>query len=234
MGRDPQTNDPYALTNLIVDYRPQAPRAFVLGTHFDTRPWAEEDPDPARRSEPLPGANDGTSGLAILLELAPLLDDVLPRAIGFTVIAFDGEELGRPGAGGYCVGSQALSRAMQSGEFSDLTDAEFGIVLDMVGGSGQTLPMEPVSLMNNRGLVEELWQRAKSEGLSGFSMRIHHQGIYDDHVPLTQAGVPSVLLIDHEYRHWHTHADTIDKLSSESLESVGEALRVYLVGRYGS
>jgi len=231
-GNDPKTGQSFQLTNLVVDYRPQAPRAFILATHFDTRPWAEEDPDPQRRQRPLPGANDGTSGLAVLMELAPLLDAQLPPDIGFTVIAFDGEELGRPGYGGYCVGSRALAQAIQTGEFQDLAQAQFGIVLDMVGGIDMTLPKEPGSLRNHPTLVDDLWQTAQDHELPGFAPHAHHQAIYDDHTPLTEVGIPSILLINHEYAHWHTHADTLDKLTSESLASVGEALRIFLVARY--
>ncbi len=231
-GTDPKTNERYPLTNLIVDYRPHARRSFVLATHFDTRPWAEQDPDPAQRLRPIEGANDGTSGLAVLLELVPVLDRQLPPDIGFTVIAFDGEELGRPGYGGYCAGSLALGKAIGTGQFGDLVEAEFGIVLDMVGGRGQTLPMEPNSLQTHPELVKALWGLAADHKLPGFVGRVHRTGIYDDHIPLSDAGIPSVLLIDHDYPHWHTQADTLDKLSDESLASVGEALRLYIVDRY--
>src|SRR5690606_29222332 len=98
-GADPHTGREFALTTLIGHVRPAAARRFVLGSHFDTRPWAESDPDPARREQPIIGANDGTSGVAVLLELTPLLRAQLPPDLGFTVILFDGEELGRPDVG---------------------------------------------------------------------------------------------------------------------------------------
>ncbi|MGB1015472.1 MAG: M28 family peptidase [Nannocystaceae bacterium] len=231
-GSDPKTGQRFQLTNLVFDYRPQAPRAFILATHYDTRPWAEEDPNPQRREQPLPGANDGTSGLAVLIELAPLLDAQLPSDVGFTIIAFDGEELGRPGYGGYCVGSRALAQAIETGAFQDLAQAQFGIVLDMVGGIEMTLPKEPGSLRNHAKLVDDVWQTAQARELPSFAPHVHHQAIYDDHTPLTEAGIPSILLIDHDYAHWHTHADTLDKISASSLGSVGEALRAYLIARY--
>jgi hypothetical protein len=98
-GEDPWTHTPFAMTTLIASVRPQAPHQFVLASHFDTRPWAESDPDPARREQAIPGANDGSSGLAVLLELAPLLAVQLAPEVGFSLIFFDGEELGQPGRG---------------------------------------------------------------------------------------------------------------------------------------
>ncbi|MCA9712761.1 MAG: M28 family peptidase, partial [Myxococcales bacterium] len=103
---DPATGELHALVNLVAHLRPDAPRRFVLATHFDTRPWADEEPDPAAHALPVPGANDGTSGVAVVLELVPTLARVLPADVGLTVILFDGEELGRPGHGGYCMGSR--------------------------------------------------------------------------------------------------------------------------------
>ena len=105
-GIDPLTGSPYPLTNLYGSIRPDAPRQFVLATHYDIRPWAEEDPTLTARSQPIPGANDGTSGVVVLLALLPALRDALPADVGFTIILFDGEELGRPTEGGYCAGSR--------------------------------------------------------------------------------------------------------------------------------
>ncbi len=228
-GQDPRGGDEFAMTTLVADFRPEAARRFILGTHFDTRPWAEEDPDPARRERPIPGANDGTSGLAVLLELAPLLARQLPPEVGFTIVLFDGEELGRPGMGGYCAGSLALAEAMRGGAFADLQRAEFAIVLDMVGERGLELELEPYSLKQAEPLARALWSTGAELGYAAFVDRVHQNAVFDDHVPLARAGVPSILLIDHDYAPWHTHADTIDKLSPESLEAVGETLRRFLL-----
>ncbi len=227
VARELGTNDSYVLVNLFAHLRPQAPRRFVLATHFDTRPWADEEPDPAARAQPVPGANDGTSGVAVLLELVPTLARVLPPEVGVTVILFDGEELGRPGtgdAGGYCMGSRrfAADAAKQPPEW--LRGAELGIVLDMVGDADLHVLVEPTSAANAPALVERIWDVARQRGHAQFEDGVRPVGVLDDHTFLTAAGVPSVLLIDHEYDAWHTRRDTIDRISPESLAAVGDTV----------
>ncbi len=221
---DPTTGRSYALVNLFGHMRPQAPRRFVLATHFDTRPWADEDPDPDLRGSPVPGANDGTSGVAVLLELLPMLVDALPSEVGVTVILFDGEELGRPGHGGYCMGSRHFARQADTDPPWWLARAEFGLVLDMVGDRDLHLPVEPTSARNAPKLVDRLWTVAQRRGHPQFEARPGPFGILDDHAFLTAAGVPSVLIIDHDYAHWHTHRDTIDEVSAQSLAAVGDTV----------
>lgn len=224
-GVDPRTGQPFAMTTLIAHVRPDAPRRFVLATHFDTRPWAESDPDPARRESPIEGANDGTSGVAVLLELVPLLARQLPPERGFSVIFFDGEELGRPELGGYCAGSRALARALAEGGHPRLRGAEFGVVLDMVGDRDLRLQPDRASLRQHPALVERIWSTGQALGYVQFDRAPLATGLLDDHVPLSEAGIPSVLLIDYDYPAWHTHADTLDQLAAGSLEAVGETLR---------
>ncbi len=224
-GEDPWTHTRFTMTTLIASVRPQAPHQFVLASHFDTRPWAESDPDPARREQAIPGANDGTSGLAVLLELAPLLAVQLAPEVGFTVIFFDGEELGRPGAGPYCAGSRALGQALSAGRFPTVRAARFGIVLDMVGDRDLELLQDPRSRAAAPALVDTIWSLGQA---AGFPQFVAEPGpdLIDDHVPLTAAGVPSLLLIDYSYPAWHTHADDLSHISAASLGAVGETLRL--------
>ncbi len=223
-GDDPWTHTRFAMTTLIAPIRPEAAHQFVLASHFDVRPWAESDPDPARREQAIPGANDGTSGVAVLLELAPLLVRQLPRDVGFTVILFDGEELGRPGAGPYCAGSRALQEALAAGRFPGVRAASFGIVLDMVGDRDLRILQEPRSRQAVPALVDEIWAVAAASGHPQFVAEPGPE-LIDDHVPLTAAGVPSLLLIDYSYPPWHTHADDLSQISADSLGAVGETLR---------
>lgn len=221
---DPATGDEYALVNLIGHLRPSAPRRFVLATHFDTRPWADEDPDPAARVMPVPGANDGTSGVAVLLVLMPLLAEALPPDVGVTVILFDGEELGRPGQGGYCMGSRYFADQARQQPPAWLQHAELGIVLDMVGDRDLGLPQEPLSRGHAPELVDRIWEVGRRRGHPQFEERPRAGGIMDDHVLLTEAGVPSVLIIDKEYGPWHTQHDTLSQLSAQSLAAVGDTV----------
>jgi glutaminyl-peptide cyclotransferase len=224
-GEDPWTHAPFAMTTLIASVRPQAPHQFVLASHFDTRPWAESDPDPARREQAIPGANDGSSGLAVLLELAPLLAVQLAPEIGFSVIFFDGEELGRPGVGPYCAGSRALGQALGAGRFPAVRAARFGIVLDMVGDRDLQLLQDPRSRAAAPALVDTIWSIGQA---AGFPQFVTEPGpdLVDDHVALTTAGVPSLLIIDYSYPAWHTHADDLSQVSAASLGAVGETLRL--------
>lgn len=228
-GSDPLTGRRFAMTTLLGHVRPEAPRRFVLGTHFDTRPWAESDPDPARREQPIVGANDGTSGVAVVLELAALLAHQLPPDVGLTVILFDGEELGRPDIGPYLAGSRALAAAIRDGRFPLVARAEFGVVLDMVGDRDLRIQPDRASLAQHPALVERIWSIGQAHGFVAFDPAPLAVPLLDDHVPLSEAGVPSVLLIDYDYPAWHTHADTRDQLDARSLGAVGEALRLALL-----
>ncbi len=219
----------FALANVVADYRPDAPRRFVLATHFDTRPWADEDPDPAAHAQPVPGANDGTSGVAVILELVPVLLSELPPEVGFTVVLFDGEELGHESdRDGYCAGSRQLLRDIEDPRYAMLRRASFGIVLDMVGDRDLRLAPEPSSIAAAPALVDHVWSTARAHGLQAFDPTPRERGIVDDHKFLTAAGVPSILVIDHDYTAWHTTRDTIDRVDARSLAAVGEALRLSL------
>ncbi len=233
VAHDPVTEVPHRLVEIVGHWRVDAPRRFVLATHFDTRPWAEMDPDPARRGDPVPGANDGTSGLAVILVLVPLLLEQLPDDVGITVALFDGEELGHPPRNGYCMGSREVARRIAAGELPLLARAEFGIVLDMVGDRDLRIPIEKGSLSMNAELVDLVWGTAAEHGYDAFVPEVGATGILDDHTFLGEAGIPSILIIDREYAPWHTTRDTVEHVSPASLEIVGEVLRSALSARYG-
>ena len=223
VGVDPLDGRTMPLSNLFGVVRPLAPRQFVLATHFDVRPWAESDPDPSRRDQPIPGANDGTSGVVVLLALLPVLLDTLPLDVGFTVVLFDGEELGRPEHGGYCAGSTHFAAHPQDAPASVLR-ASFGIVLDMVGDAQLRIAKEAHSTQQNPALVDAVWTAAASLGERSFIDGVYPHPIFDDHVLLSRAGIPSVLLIDYDYDAWHTHADALDRVSGESLATVARVV----------
>jgi glutaminyl-peptide cyclotransferase len=220
---DPHDGTEYALTEIVAHVRPEAARRFVVATHFDTRPWADEEPDPARAREPVPGANDGTSGLAVVLELIAPLRAGLPEQVGFSIVLFDGEELGHPGdADGYCVGSRHLAAHIDDQPL--LATAELGIVLDMVGDRDLHVLVEPGSRANHPRLVEWVWRTAAELGVTAFAPESRGRGIIDDHKFLTAAGIPSVLVIDREYVAWHRTDDTLERVSARSLDAVGDVV----------
>ncbi|MEM6997145.1 MAG: M28 family peptidase [Myxococcota bacterium] len=232
-GRDPGTDTEYALTNIYAHFRPGAARRFVLATHFDTRPWADEDPDPSAHTRPVPGANDGTSGLVVVLALAPVLAARLDADVGFSVALFDGEELGRPDAGGYCAGSRALAQSLGSAAPDaagrGFVGAEFGIVLDMVADADLRVATEPTSVEAAPDLVRAIWATAEARGQTAFDPAVRAVPIVDDHTFLTEAGIPSVLVIDYEYDAWHTVRDTLARTSGESLAIVADVVLAALL-----
>jgi glutaminyl-peptide cyclotransferase len=220
---DPRSGRKWPMTNLVGRFRPDAPCRILLGTHFDTRHVSEEDPDPAKRLLPIPGANDGSSGVAVLLALAPRLRKVVPEGLGVDLALFDGEEMGYPEAGGYCAGSTHFAKRAASLK----AKPKFGIILDMVCAPSGVYKHEPNSVEAAPALVESLWAVGASLDRAAFS-EARLPPIGDDHVPLSNAGIPSALLIGFEYPQWHTSQDTLAQCSSERLDLIEKVLEEFL------
>jgi hypothetical protein len=205
------------LSNIIASFRPLERDRVLLGAHWDTRAVAEKDPDPANRAAPILGANDGASGVAVLLELARMMSE-RPPALGVDIVLFDGEDGGDGGGlADWCVGSTYYASRM--GDYCP----GYAVVVDMVGDRDLAIPREPNSVFASVEHVDRVWDAARRVGSTAFVDR-SGTAVYDDHVPLIRAGVPAVLIIDFSYRYWHTLEDTPDKCSPESLEQVGRVL----------
>jgi len=211
------------LSNVIASFRPLERNRVLLAAHWDTRPIAENDPDPASRATPILGANDGASGVAVLLELARMMSERAP-GLGVDVVLFDGED-GGDGGGLYdwCVGSTYYASRMGS------YCPAYAVVVDMIGDRDLSIPKEPNSISAGGDEVERVWAAARRVGATAFADR-SGVAVYDDHVPLIRAGIPTVLIIDFNYRYWHTLEDTPDKCSPESLEQVGSVLASLVYG----
>ncbi len=222
-----RTDETYSLSNIIARFQPDAERQILLGAHWDTRPWADRDPDIARRDEPILGANDGASGVAILMECAEIFYRY-PPPIGVTIVLFDGEDLGREGdPESYAQGSKYFA------EHLPIAKPESAIILDMVGDAELNIPIERNSLKQNPQLVRKLWKIAEELKLPAFKQWLG-PAIYDDHIPLWEkAGIPAVDIIDFRYpnrftNYWHTHQDTPIHCSASSLAQVGDVIIHYL------
>ncbi len=215
----------YPLTNIIGRLNPTSPYRVILGTHWDTRLWAEEDQNQQDREKPIQGANDGTSGIAVLLEMAQLFKTQSFNQIGVDLVFFDGEEFGRPGSNDYCAGSRYFAKNINR-YYQHYPIAV--IILDMVGDQQLEIPFEQSSLAKAKPLTELLWQEAKKLGKTSFSQRIG-PWITDDHSPFQDLGIQSILLIDYDYVHWHTHQDDISKCSPKSLKDTGEVVMQTLI-----
>ncbi|MCF7885199.1 MAG: M28 family peptidase [Candidatus Marinimicrobia bacterium] len=222
-------NVSYKLTNIISGFNLENGDPLLVGAHWDTRPRAERDPNPANRNKPIIGANDGASGVAVLMHLAELLEQSEFERTVYLVL-FDGEDYGYHGDNTYfCLGSKYFVRNMP------IQQPEQVIIVDMIGDAQLSIPMERYSYRSDSKLMRKLWKIAQENGYDQYK---HHLGqfIYDDHVPFIEAGIKAIDLIDFHYpnRHvnyWHTHQDTPDKCSPQSLEAVGQVLYDYIIGK---
>jgi glutaminyl-peptide cyclotransferase len=188
----------------------------ILGAHYDSRFLADQDPDPQIQSQPVPGANDGASGVAVLLELARTLPEDLPVQIW--LVFFDSEDNGDIQEWDWIMGSRAFVASLQ-----DKPDA--AVIIDMIGDANLNIPIEQNS---TPALVQQIWQTAKNLGYENIFLDQPGYSMLDDHTPFLQAGIPAVDIIDFDYPYWHTTQDTADKVSAQSLEIIGKTLTEWL------
>ncbi|MHB2153208.1 M28 family peptidase [Calditrichota bacterium GD2] len=207
------------LTNVIARFQPQNERRIFLAAHWDTRPRADMDTE-ENKNTPIPGANDGASGVAVLLEIARVLQMQPPTNIGVDLVLFDGEDYGRQGhLEEYFLGSRYFARHYHRFNFSH----EFGILIDMIGDAQLNLKREGYSVKYLPWLVDRVWKTAQNMGYYEFSDQFLGY-VDDDHVPLLEAGIPCINIIDFDYPYWHTLEDTPDKCSPQSLGIIGRVL----------
>jgi len=222
-----QENKTYDLSNIIAEFKVNSEKHILLGAHWDTRPWADRDLDVSNHFTPIIGANDGASGVAVLMELAKMFDKH-PPPINITLVLFDGEDMGVEGINNsWAKGSQYFSKNLP------IQKPDFGIIVDMIGDSNLEIPIERNSYRIAPELVNELWDLADKLKLSAFQNKLGYD-IYDDHIPLWEiAEIPAIDLIDFNYpnqriNYWHTLNDVPQNCSSESLEQVGQLLSTYI------
>jgi len=208
---------PVPLSNIAADLGPRGDAPVLLAAHWDTRPWADRDPDPARRNEPIPGANDGASGVAVVLEVARVARPAVP----VRVVLFDGEDLGRDHVG-YSQGARRFAGRLRG------VLPRWGLLLDMVGDAVLEIPREAYSERHAGEIVRKVWDAARALGHEAVFVDRPGPGIKDDHLALIEAGVPMVDLIDFDYPWWHTLGDTPDRCSAASLEAVGRVVTATL------
>ena len=167
---------------------------------------------------PILGADDGASGVAVLLEIAKLMKSVQPP-IGIDILLDDGEDYGkRSDLSKYSLGTRYFVKAKSPGY-----SPRFGVLLDMIGNRDVHLPMEQNSMKYAPAAVELIWSAAEELGVTQF-VNVPGEEIFDDHIPLNEGGIPTVDIIDFDYPYWHTLDDTPDKCSAESLGAVGRVL----------
>ena len=210
-------------SNIIATWPNAEQPSYILGAHYDTRPRADRDPEPANRMTPIIGANDGASGVAILLELASGLPADVRESV--EIVLFDAEDSGLINGWNWIVGSTHYVNQLSSTRVSEI-DAM--ILVDMVGDSDLRLERETSS---TRSLQDLIWSIAEDMGHNDTFLDVAGGSILDDHRPFLDAGVPSVDIIQHNGFpwYWHTLEDTPDKCSAESLQIVGEVVETFLI-----
>lgn len=207
-------------SNIIASFNLKATTRILLLAHWDTRPWADEEADSALHSRPVPGANDGASGVAVLLEISRHLK-ASPPAVGVDILLTDGEDYGRHAdPSGFLHGARHFASNLPAGY-----RPVFGILLDMVGDAELELPREQHSIDFAPDVVDLVWGTARRLGYRQF-VDARQGRVTDDHLPLNAAGIRTIDIIDFDYpdrtnRYWHTLQDTPDKCSAGSLEAVG-------------
>ena len=234
---DPKSGERVDMINLIGAWNPDRKERVVIGVHYDTRPFPDEDRDPAKRRMPFLGANDGASGVALLMEIAHHLA-TLETPWGVDLVLFDGEEIvykeGRQTLGEFFLGSREFAK-----QYADAVDAKrlpyryiAGLVLDMVGDKNLRIEQEDNSVNLAPELVRSVWNVAKKVKATAFINRVG-PSVLDDHLALNDAGIPSIDIIDFAYptvgnAYWHTSDDLPENCSAASLEQVGRVVTSWL------
>ena len=187
----------------------------IIASHYDSRSVADQDPDPNKRTQPVPGADDGASTVAILLELARVIPSNADKQIW--LVFFDNEDNGNASGAGWDIGAQYFVSTLNA-------KPNVAIVLDMLGDKNLDIYMEKNS---DPQINTQIWDVANKLGYTQF-IPTYKYSMIDDHIPFLNAGIRAVDIIDFDYPYWHTTQDTLDKISASSLKVVGDTILTWL------
>ena len=216
----------FKLRNIIASFNPTAEKRILLAAHWDTRPRADQDNE--RQNEPIDGANDGGSGVGVLLEIARQLA-AQPTTVGVDIVLFDLEDYGHPdSADSYCLGSQYWSANPHKAGYK----AHYGILLDMVGAKDAKFYMEGFSMYYAPHVMRKVWNHAFDLGYKQHFTYQQSGGITDDHYYVNKiAGIPMIDIIQHDPTtptgfgaYWHTHDDVLEGIDKNTLKAVGQTV----------
>jgi glutaminyl-peptide cyclotransferase len=231
--RQVSRSEPTEMANLIVSWHPDRERRVILCSHYDTRPIADQEEDQRNWYKPFVSANDGGSGVALLLELGRHMRD-LPTKAGVDFVFFDGEEyILDPRTDYYFLGSVYFAKQYMVGKMRPKYVA--AILLDMIAGKDAHFPMEGYSARAAAPLVESVWRVARELNVTAFEDQLGPE-VYDDHLPLNNVGIPAIDIVDlrttlpklFNYAHWHRLSDVPENCSGESMAQVARVLSVWL------
>lgn len=226
--------------NIMASINPEATTRILLCAHWDSRPWADNDPDSANWRKPILAANDAASGVAVMLELARIIrkskdEKAFNKQLGIDFVCFDAEDWGTPqwadvadNADSWALGAQYWSKNLPQGH-----EARYGILLDMVGGVGAKFYREGMSMQYAPEIVKKVWRAAREVGFGSYFPKEDGGVITDDHVPVNQfAKIPTIDIIPY-YADcqqssfgptWHTLADNMENIDKNTLKAVGQTL----------
>lgn len=216
--------------NIVAAYRPALKRRIVLAAHYDSRPWCDQDADSSKHREPVMAANDGASGVAVMLEVARQLKDI-DDSLGVDFVCFDAEDYGAPYWGkemedeaDWCMGSRYWAQHLPEGYRPEL-----GILLDMVGGENTVFKLEYFSMRYAQEVVARVWAAAETVGAGKYFVKADGGAVTDDHVEVNRhGGFPMIDIIgvegDSFPQTWHTVNDVPEHISTEVLGAVGETM----------
>ena len=205
------------IRNLVARRNDENPQ-IILGAHYDTRIYADNDPDPANHIQPVPGANDGASGVAVLIELARTLPD---DSVNVWLVFFDAEDNGLIPGWDWNLGAREFVA-------NNPLQPQAVVIVDMIGDADLNIYKERNS---DPSLTDEIWSVAGSLGYGDRFIPDYKFSMTDDHIPFLEAGIPAIDIIDFDYPYWHTVSDTPDKVSPQSLEVVGKTLWTWIAQR---
>lgn len=222
--------------NIIGEFAPENNRRILLLAHWDCRPWADSDPDPKNHSKPVPGANDGASGVGVLLELARLFNEKRP-GVGVDIMFVDAEDWGDSGGtsadadNSWALGTQYWAANPHKLGYRPM----YGILLDMVGARGSVFTHEYFSMQYAPALVKEVWNIAERSGYGDFFVNTAGGAITDDHVFINRAGIATIDIIAMNtatdngfFPQWHTVDDTMEHIDAATLKAVGQTLTNFI------
>jgi hypothetical protein len=232
-ARQKSQSRPVEMANMIVSWHPDRPRRIILCSHYDTRPIADQESDRLKWHEPFLSANDGGSGVALLMELAHQMKNIKTE-VGVDFVLFDGEEYifdPVPDHDKYFFGSEFFADVYAKARSKRGPARRFeyigAVLMDMVGGKNPQFPVEMNSWERAPALVEKLWRIAADQGCDSFKDK-EGPKVLDDHLALNQKGIPTVDIIDFDYPHWHRLSDLPENCSPNSLYQVARVLTTWM------
>lgn len=217
------------MANLVVSWHPDRDRRVILCSHYDTRPIADQEENPRRWHDPFVSANDGGSGVALLMELAHHMKGLSPK-VGVDFVFFDGEEYVFRRDDEYFFGSKHFADEYRK-NLANKGKLRYpaAILLDMIGGKNASFPIEQNSWWKAAPLVTEVWKIADELKCNAFNVREFSKvPVEDDHMALNRGGIPAIDIIDFDYPHWHRLTDTPENCSPEPMGQVARVLAVWM------